>query len=292
MQGRTFCSSRSRSRLLFSALVVFIPALAFAQQPAQAAGKVNDLEWFRQVNNSNGNNVAFSGSYASGYPAPEVQAVPAARANATMARAEYRRAYNNLNMTIRESRRDFEKSETMQDAIAAEKAAWQALQQARAEILRELSKDSEYRAAIRLREDMNAQIADIRLNTPGSKPPSREVVQLAMMKMNYASEARVREQALLQNNPEIDDLRFEFQDASSRVLELRSQFEEELRKSPELAAGREALITARNANLVAAEHLNSVLRARRIALGYAYNFYDIQPRYFRTGTFGFPYFCD
>jgi hypothetical protein len=286
--GRSVMAAKSFGPLLVISLIAVLgqSSLAGGRGPSITNNNANDangrhMEWFRQQGPPPQAYASYSGSYADGYPAPEVQAVPAARARAAAARQDYWSAYNRLNRVIREAKRNFERSEEMQDALAAEKRAYQALLDARTDVLAKLARDPDYRAAIRLREEAHQKIAERRSADENVVPA--DMVALATEKLTYATAARSREVALTTNNPEIETRLADFQDASARVIRMRAEFDEDLRVQPDVIAAREAHEQARAAHSVAAEYLDSVVRARRIGLIYASDFYNFEPAYFRTG---------
>ena len=203
----------------------------------------------------------------SDYPAPEVQAVPAARARAAIAKMEHLRAQADLNRGTRAVVRTFNKSEDMNKAMAEENAAYAEYQAARDRALQPLDSDDRYQALKALRKKLGEQIA---AKHAEHKDVSEELLALAGVKLNYSTSLTLREAALLRSSNEVNDAKRRLVAATGRIADLRARFADDVRDDPDLIASRRNVFDARVALVAAQSYLAGVKEARGIALDYAY----------------------
>jgi hypothetical protein len=97
-----------------------------------------------------------------------------------------------------------------------------------------------------------------------------DILSMATLKMNYASNARQMEQLALESNAEAKDAQSKFRQASARVSELREDFDDALRNDRDLLAARQNLEDARMARVTASAYLKGASIAAEEALDFAY----------------------
>lgn len=199
-------------------------------------------------------------------PTAEIRAVPAARAQAAVARRQYLQAQKQLDLAVTAAQRRFEASDEYTAAVAAEQQAYEDYEQARQHALRVLSNDSDYLASGQLRQEMTNEIALLRQNP---KVDPHRLAALARVKLNYATLERDRERVALANDPAVEAARRRLADASAKVSRLRSQFDRQVADDAGLAELRAAIDKARVNHLGAAAYLDGALEARDYALDYA-----------------------
>jgi len=221
-------------------------------------------EWFRDP-----------GYYGYGnFPTMELHDAVVANARAATARALFRRAENALNSAVRKAVRTFDGSSELRDAQHAEKDAWNAYATARRRALQSVLEDPKYRAIMSLRQELTDQIAYKRNNRTYDERSDRQVMDdimaMATLKMNYAANARAMEQLALESNAEAKDAQTRLRQASTRVSELRQDFDDALRNDRDLLAARQNLEDARMARLTASAYLKGATIAAEEALDFAY----------------------
>jgi hypothetical protein len=248
------------------------------------------------------------------FPAREVHDAVVANTRAAIARAMFRRAESTLNATFRDAQRQFEQSAELRGALAGERRAWEALQEARSDALRDVITDPKYQAMQDLRDNLTQKIADRREGTavtvsyPEAKlivlePPipyrdDADVVAIATLKMRVNRDARAMEREALAGNDRVRQAREDLARASARVSELRGNFERSLRDNDDLKQARDDLEEARVARLAAETYFLGANHAAGLALDFSYyvHRYDYN-RYPRYGygldlypRYGYPYY--
>lgn len=246
---------------LFVAAVTLLAAgaVATAQQSRSYGDEVYQAPPLTSVNNP-----------YSDYPAAEVQAVPAAKARAAIARMELLRAHANLNRTTRAAVRTFETSEDMSLAAAEQDEAYRRYQAAREAALQPLLEESPYQAARIMKDKLGEQIIEKHEQTTPDEPVLHEIIAMAGLKLRYAMQATNREVEALRGNPEVNDARQRLVSASNRVSTLRRRFDQDLRDDPDLIAVRRAVFDQKVAHVASQAYLSGLREARGIALDYAY----------------------
>jgi hypothetical protein len=240
-------------------------------------GSSRDQEWFRDP-----------GYYGYGnYPSLEVHDAVVANARAATARALFRRAENALNSSVRKAVRTFEGSTELTDARKTEKEAYAAYAASRRRALQTVLEDPKYRAIMSLRQELSEQIAYKKVNRAVDERTDKQIMEdvlsLATLKMNYAADARAMEQIALDSNNEAKDAQAKLRTASTRVAELKRDFDDALRNDRDLLAARENLEDARVARLTASAYLKGAATAAEDALDFAYYL----NRYSRYGGAGY-----
>lgn len=222
-------------------------------------------EWFRDP-----------GYYGYGnFPSIEVHDAVVANARAAQARALFRRAENALNASVRRAVRTFEGSNDLREARRTEKEAYAAYTLARRRALQSVLEDPKYRAIVSLRQDLSDQINNTRagrrvVDDRTDRQLMSDIVDMATLKMNYASDARAMEQLALETDSQTLEAQARHRDAATRVSEMKREFDEALRNDPDLLAARENLADARIARLTAAAYLKGAALAAEEALDFAY----------------------
>jgi hypothetical protein len=289
----------TRSRLLDDDYEVFAQeAQADDEGPATRRQddrrRANDGDWFR----------APAQQGPEDFPADELRDAVEANARAATARAMFRRAESSLHATVRDAQREFDESKELRDALAAEKKAYDALQDARREALQFVVDDPKYQAMLDLREGLSRQIAERREGvTPapaGTRlvattelvpaPPVRgdeDVVAIATVKLRVGRDARAMEREALEGNDKIRQARADLAAAGAKVSELRQNFDRSLRANDDLKQAREELEDARIARLTAETYNKGAREAAREALDFTYYLHRYD--YYRYPRYGLGY---
>lgn len=230
----------------------------------EARRRDRDSEWFRDP-----------GYYGYGnFPSIEVHDAVVANARAATARALFRRAENALNNAVRKAVRAFENSGDLREAQKAEKDAYEKYATARRRALQSVLEDPKYRAIMSLRSELSERISYKRANRSVDDRSDKEVMDdvlaLATLKMNYATDARAMEQLALETSAEAKDAQAKLRQAATRVSDLRRDFDDALRNDRDLVAARQNLEDARVAKLTASAYLKGAVIAADEALDFAY----------------------
>src|SRR5579871_6718819 len=99
-------------------------------------------------------------------------------------------------MAVRTAQLAFEQSKDYQDAVAAEKQAYEAYTAQRAKALQSVVTDPKYLAALQLRDETGTKLKNLRAMHTGELP--KEVtVAMASLKLQYATDAHNMEAAAL-----------------------------------------------------------------------------------------------
>jgi cell division septum initiation protein DivIVA len=229
--------------------------------------------------------------YPSGYPAPEVQAVPMAFAHAVASRAEQDQMLNELHAAVDRIREDFNYSPEMIAATREQNGAFDAYDQARRNVLEKLSTDPTYRAMISLVVTLKQKLEDER---PGKRPSEGELERLlatATLKLSYASAASAMEVASLSADADVMQTHARLIEAADKVGVMRADFEREIHRNPEFLAARRNLDEARINRLTADAFLSGAVDARDVALNYAYYLrqYSYTPAAYGSNLYPFSY---
>lgn len=251
----------SKRTSVFVAAVTFFIAgsAAMAQQSRPYGGEAYQAPPLTSVNNP-----------YSDYPAAEVQAVPAAKARAAIAKMELLRAHAELNRGTRAAVRNFKNSEDMSKATVEQDQAYQQYLAARERVLQPLRNESQYQAAQVMKEQLTEKIIEKHEQAAPHKPVLHEIIAMAGLKLRYAMQMTNREVEALRNDPEVSDARQRLMSAASRVSNLRERFADDLRDDPDLIAARRAVFDQRIAHVASQAYLSGLKEARGIALDYAY----------------------
>ena len=227
------------------------------------------------------------------FPSTEVHDAVVANARAATARAVYRRVESDMHAAVRAAERQFQQSAELREAMAAEQRAYDALQEARREALRDVVGDPKYQAMQDLRESLTQKIAARRdgavpmgtavpvaagprlvsteLPGPRGLPAADgDVVAIATVKLRLGADTTDMERDALAGNDRVQKARTELVAASSKVAALRESFDRSLRENEDFRRSREALEDARIARVTAAAYLQGASIAAREALDFSY----------------------
>jgi hypothetical protein len=161
----------------------------------------------------------------------------------------------------------FERSQDYRDALNAEQQAYNDYSAARDRAQASLRDNSKYHAIIDLRDELNAKLARRRAEKQHDKD---EILAMASLKMQYASDARAIEVQVLDNSSDVKSARDRMVTASRHVSELRSNLDNAIRDNPEIAMARRSLTEARIAMLTADAYASAATTAGDAALNYQY----------------------
>ena len=223
-------------------------------------------EWFRDP-----------GYYGYGnFPSIEVHDAVVANARAAQARALFRMAENALNASVRRAVRTYEGSNDLREARRAEKEAYAAYTTARRRALQSVLEDPKYRAIMTLKQELSDQINNRRAVGRATVDPRTDtqvmddILSLAKLKMNYASDARAMEQLALETDANTQEAQAKLREAGTRVAEMKREFDDALRNDRDLLAARRNLEDARIARLTASAYVEGAVEAANEALDFAY----------------------
>jgi hypothetical protein len=295
----TSMTTRHLTTILAAAAATFAASLSIAQtaptssKPA-AGTEVQSPYW----NTGNGDTYYMEQpQYGEGLLEKAVLVVPAARADAVVAKWQFRRANTKLNNNADMIRRDFNESDEYGAALGELKAAYRNLENARFEALKGLRGTDEFAAIESLRKSVSGQIADER---DQDEPSLERLVALAELKMQSIAPVRAAEQEAIENSSAVRDAKARLVDASNKLAKLEREFAHDVRDSIELADARKAKEDARIAMLASAAFLDEARIARNIAIRYSYasrglinvgtygNGYRTYSDYFNS--YGYPYY--
>jgi hypothetical protein len=239
------------------------------------------LEWFRQPSptsapgsaaapqrNDSPDHRVFAPYNDNGdYPSRDLRDWVFANAHRATARALFSRAENDLAAAYRRSQHNFERSKAFVAATAEEKDAYDAYNLARQKAMRDLNEDPKYRELMSLRNELADKIALKRAN---KETPKEEIIALATLKMEYASDARSMEATVLSADANLADARKRMIAASQKTVQMRADFDDSLRDNPQILAARENLEDARISLITSQAYANGASIAGAAALDYAY----------------------
>lgn len=205
------------------------------------------------------------------FPADTVHDWVVASAIAAHSRAMFRRAENELNLSVRDVQLNFEQSQEFQQAKAKEKQAYDAYTSERQKALQSIVNEPKYKAAMDLRDEVGDQIAHLRAYAGKDRDiPREQLLTLASLKLQYASEAHSMESAALDKDQSLKDARQKMVEAASRVAQLRTEFDQSIRNNPQILQARRNLEDARVALITNQAYLSAAATAGYLATDYAY----------------------
>jgi hypothetical protein len=274
-------------------------ALGQPSRPAAAdrAGERGMGEDIRGVGGGAGgahDNHDYTGGGGDEFPRAEVHDAVDANARTAFARAQYHRLQDSLSSAIRQMQYNFDHSTDMTDALKVEQQAWEDYVAARNAALKDVVSDPKYQASVTMKNEMGDRIAEAKADYAAMPIPSnkkaaaaanhvqmREIVTLALVKLDYAQVATDMEVAAVRQDSKVADARKRLMEAGTRVQALRNDFDMKLRNSPELAALRSKIDDARIAFITAESYRNGAVDAANEALDYAY--YKTRYQYYGGG---------
>lgn len=265
---------RMSARLMFACVAGMI--LLLAAEPALArvvrrSGHSNRRSSYRSARSNYGNNSA------SAYNSLAASAQRAAAAAAT-ARAETSRAESALNNRVFSLKRSYESSGECAAAQAELKAAYTALDTAKAPILDALSRDANYQAAAAEKARLQELVRSAREGSGGADGGGPQSLgALARAVMDHGSIVLRMESERLNADTAVRDARARLVAAQSRVDELRRQFEASISTDSQWQSTSRALADARvkrTATAAVAANANAALR----------NYVPPRPQPYRYGS--------
>jgi hypothetical protein len=197
------------------------------------------------------------------FPATELRALPAARAQASAAAAELRRAQGDLNNAVEDVRRQF--SHQLRDAQADERLAYDALLAARENAIADLKKDSSYRALRSLRDRMGHRIEQM-----WASSPQETLVAMATVKLSYAATTTAMEVAAIAVDRRVDEARDHLLSAGRLVADLNDQMDSAVRGSALVSAARKAVEDAQIGAVASESFYREARNVATVSMDWAY----------------------
>jgi phospholipase/lecithinase/hemolysin len=196
---------------------------------------------------------ASGGSYGPyDFPSAQLNNYAAAFARAVTARAMFRRAEGELNQAVAEFERRYQNSAEMRQAIADERAAYEALNRARRKALQPIVNDEKYMRLTALYQDLAERLQQGRVTRSIA---ADEVIAMAQIKLKYASDLHAMEADTLNGDGSVREAQDRLVAAGSRVAALRQRQDDARRADPDLLAARRNVEDARIAQLAADAYL-------------------------------------
>jgi hypothetical protein len=214
-------------------------------------------------------NRIFASSYneSGDYPSRDLRDWVFANAHAATARAIFSRAETELAAAFSRAQFNFDRSKAYRQAVQAEQDAYDNYNNARHRALRELYDDPKYKELLHLSDDIGDKLEIRRASKDATK---EEIVALATLKMEYASDARSMEVTVLSGDSTVDAARQRLIAASQRVVQMRADYDDSLRDNPQILAARETLEDARIGLVTAQAYQDGAATVGQAALDYAY----------------------
>jgi len=206
-----------------------------------------------------------------------------ANAMAARARAVYRQAETDLIVAIRRAELRFENSEDYQKALSEERQAYNDYVAAREHVMAGLKDNSKYQAIVALREEMGHRISRHRAENAGNRD---EVVAMATLKMEYASDARAIEVQALESSSDLKSARQRMVAASQHVTNMRHQLDSAIRDSGEIASARKAVSDARIDVATTENYACNAALASSAAVNYAWYLHRLDQGYYAPWSLG------
>jgi hypothetical protein len=213
---------------------------------------------------SYGNNGVF-------YPGQELRALPVARAQASAAAAQYRVAQSNLTSAVADLQRGFNRSREYNQALADERAAYEALTDARNRALASLQNDVNYQAAVSLRDRVGNQIKYARQQKEVS---IETMLALSTLKLSYSATISAMEASAIAADPNVKSAQARLVEAGNRTSALRQQFDDSVHASADVLAARQAVQNSRIAMVATSSLYSEAVHVANVAMTYAYDIYN------------------
>lgn len=219
-------------------------------------------------------------------PAADIRAVPAAHAMAVRTRWQFNQVLFDLNNATRLVRMTMDRQPDYVKAQADEKAAYDAMETARANALADLKNNPAYVASEGLRANVSAQIADEQFAV---KPDLVKLEAMAKLKLQYVKDNRKLESAALESDTNFQDARKRYVEAFRRVADYRDAQAVAIASDDTLQSLRKSIAAARIEKLTAGAYYASSLTAQYNAVEYAlrYRGVDIYHGYGNGGYAGY-----
>lgn len=237
------------------------PAFADETRTAQASG-------------AQPTSVANSGDYSnnnrrinSDYPDAPIHEWVMAYALAARTRALFRQADDALATGIRRADAHFKHSRDYQEALADERKAYAEYNAARDKALNSLANDTRYREIVRLRDELGARLEARRHDRSAGKD---EIAAMALLKMQYATDARTIEVQAVDANADVKAARDRMVAAGRKAIEMRAGFDDAQHDNPQVAQLRKDKEDARVAMLSADAYGAAASASANAAIDYSY----------------------
>jgi hypothetical protein len=220
------------------------------------------------------------------FPATELRALPAARAQASAAAAQVRRAESDLNNAVADVRRSF--SVQLRLAEADEREAYIALVAAREKAVASLKKDDDYKALLSLRQRLAQQIEDRSATAQGT------LLALATVKLSYAITLTAMEVAAISADGRVKDARDRLLVAGREAANLNEQMVAAVHNSQAVLAARKILEDSRIAAVASDAFYQEAAKVANVSMDYAFYLrnhpypYGIYSPYDSYPQFGYP----
>jgi hypothetical protein len=235
------------------------------------------------------NRGAQGGMGASDFPIDQVHDWVVANARYAYTRAMFHRAEKELDDSVRMSQFTFEQSKEYQEAVAAEKRAYDNYIAERQRALQSVLKDPKYVASLELRDKTADRIANLR--SKHGDVPREMLVELAALKLQFASDAHGMESEALDRADALKESRRRMVEANAKVAALRTSFDTSVRTNPQILQARRNLEDSRVALITAEAYLNASTCATAVAADYTFyrHRWDglAAPQYGWVGPYGY-----
>jgi hypothetical protein len=221
------------------------------------------------------------------FPAAEVRALPAARAQAVAAAAELRRAQSDLNNAVSDVQRQF--AHQMRDAQADERSAYEALLAARENAIADLKQDSSYQALRSLRDRMGKRIEQMWVSSP-----QESIVAMATVKLSYSATTTAMEVAAIAVDRRVGEARDHLIAAGRLVADLNDQMDAAVRGSAVVAMARKSVEDARIGAMASDAFYKEARQVANVSMNWAYYLRehpypaDVYSPYDAYPQFGYP----
>jgi len=182
------------------------------------------------------------------FPGLEVKDWVSANVMATQTAAMFRRADSELGAAIRRTQAHFQHSKEYQEALTAQQQGYSDYLAAREKALASLQSDTQYTETIRLRDQVGARLSARRADRSASH---EELLAMAELKMQYASDARAIEIKAIDRNADVKAAHDRMVTNGRKVIDMQVAFDDSLHDNAEIAQYRNNLENARIAMLAA-----------------------------------------
>ncbi|HEY1629579.1 MAG TPA: hypothetical protein VGF52_06950 [Tepidisphaeraceae bacterium] len=197
------------------------------------------------------------------FPAAEVRALPAARAQASAAAAELRRTQSDLNNAVEDVRRQF--AHQLRDAQLDEQLAYDALLAARESALTDVKRDSSYQALRSLRDRMGNRIEQM-----WASSPQETIVAMATVKLSYAATTTAMEVAAIAVDRRVGDAREHLMASGRLVADLNDQVDAAVHGSALVSAARKAVEDAQIGAVASEAFYREARNVANVSMDWAY----------------------
>jgi hypothetical protein len=197
---------------------------------------------------------------------PFTRVAPAVAA-AEAARAHLRTTESELADLVRNQRYVFENSRPYLDAVAEQQAAYAKYTAARKEAIAALDLDPEYVEGKKIRDDLAFKISQ----EHASRHPDRvQIDALTQYRLRINEKLSAREAEQITSTPAVGEARQELAAATSRLDELKRDFDIKLRTSAELAVARKNWRTAVENADASLAFADATVQTANVLIDYAY----------------------